>query len=130
MSEETRLLVERLLAAYCHKLGPDLDVAGEIVSDDHVFVPAGEVGEVEGRGGYMRWLRDINEVMPLQMEAHGAIDCGPGRAIGVMTTHYRSATSGAESEQRMWFVFTLKDGRVVRTEAFTDPGAALEAAKG
>ena len=102
----------------------------EIVSDDHVFVPAGGGGEVEGRRGYMRWFRDISEVMPMRFEASGAIDCGPGKAIGVISTHYRSATSGVESVQRMWLVFTVKDGRVVRSEAYTDPDAALEAAKG
>ncbi len=130
MSEETRLLVERLLAAYSREEGPDFDAVGEIISDDHVFVPAGEVGEVDGRRGYMRWFRDINESMPMRYDGSGAIDCGPGRAIGVISTHYRSATSGVESVQRMWIVFTVADGRVIRSEAYTTPEAALEAAKG
>ena len=107
-----------------------MDAVGEIVSDDHVFVPANELGQVEGRRGYVRWFRDTEEVMPMRFEEHGVIDCGPGRAIGVLTLHYRSATSGGESAQRIWLVFTVKDGRVVKSEAHTDPDAALEAAKG
>jgi len=130
VSEETRLLVERLLAEYCRAEGPDWDAVTEIISDDHVFIPAGEVGQVEGRGDYMQWFRDINEAMPMRYDGSGAIDCGPGRAIGVVNTHYRSSTSGVESVQRMWFVFTVAHGKVVRSEAYTTPEAALEAAKG
>jgi ketosteroid isomerase-like protein len=77
----------------------------------------------------MQWFRDISDVMPMRYDDSGAIDCGPGRAIGVLNTHYRSATGGVGSVQRMWIVFTVKDGRVVRSEAYTDPNAALDAAK-
>ena len=129
MSEETRQLVERLLAAYCRNGGPDLRAVGEIVSDNHVFVPAGGESGVEGGRGYLEWFRETSEVMPMRYGDPGAIDCGPGRAIGVISIQFRSATSGAESVQRMWFVFTIKDGKVTRSEAYTDPDAALEAAK-
>jgi ketosteroid isomerase-like protein len=130
VSEETRQLVERVLVAFCGDDGPDLEGIAHLFSDDHVFVPAGEAGEVGGQGGYVRWSRDISEVMPMRYDGASAIDCGPGKAIGVINNHYQSASGGVGSVQRMWIVFNVRDGKVVRSEAFTDPDLALEAARG
>lgn len=58
----------------------------------------------------------------------GAVDVGGSKVLCVFTAQFRGPTSGAEFEQRTWAVATVRGGRVVRTEVYTDPAKALEAA--
>lgn len=131
MSEETRLVVEGLLAAYAGENGPDMDAVGKIISDDHVWIAAGGPavgGEFAGKRSYLDWVRETNEMIPFWTEAHGVVDLGPGRAMAVVSVHFSSATGGASGTQRMWILFTVADGKVTKSEAYTDPVEALEAA--
>jgi ketosteroid isomerase-like protein len=41
--------------------------------------------------------------------------------------HLRGASSGIEGNRRIWNVVTVTDGKITRTESYSDPRAALEA---
>ena len=44
-----------------------------------------------------------------------------------MPTSFRGKQSGAETEQRLAGMVTVRDGKVVRTEVYRSPEEALEA---
>ena len=50
-----------------------------------------------------------------------------GEGEAVMTIRFHGASSGASTEQRVWAVVTVKDGKITRTENYIDPAEALKA---
>lgn len=60
-------------------------------------------------------------------EVEGAVDLGPKTVLGVVTTRLGGRTSGAEVEQRLWFLMTISDGKIKRTAVYTDPIEAVRA---
>jgi hypothetical protein len=63
----------------------------------------------------------------LHSEVHELIDTGD-RVFGSFTVHGRGKHSGAETSWDVVSVWTVRDGRVVRWQGFTDRDPALEAA--
>jgi ketosteroid isomerase-like protein len=45
-----------------------------------------------------------------------------------VTNRGRGKRSGAETSWRLWTLWMLRDGKIVRGQGFTDPEEALEAA--
>jgi ketosteroid isomerase-like protein len=111
---------------------PDFATVNEVYAADHVFVPLNtERGEHELRGaeGWRTWRTDWAEVLPREdVEVEGAVHLGPDKVVTVMTSRRRAAASGLPLEQRVWFLVTVGDGKIKRTEAYADPGGAVRAA--
>ena len=98
---------------------------------DHEFLPrdVGLVGGgVRGAQGYREWLTSISETMEWEVTLAGVTEIDHERVLAVMPTKFRGRQSGAETEQRIAAVVTVREGKVVRTELFQSPKQALEAA--
>jgi ketosteroid isomerase-like protein len=133
VSQENLEIAKRALAAVTAGPDPDYATVNRLYSRDHVFVPIGVAGGIEevaeGVEGYQAWSEGLQELfVNARHEVHGAVDVGPDKVLAVSTTHYEARASGVASQQRIWSVMTLRSGSIVRTEAFTDPAKALEAA--
>jgi ketosteroid isomerase-like protein len=61
------------------------------------------------------------------IEIHELIDVGD-QLFASVTFRGRGKQSGAEVSWDLWAVWTVRDGRLVRFQGFTDQDAALEAA--
>jgi uncharacterized protein len=61
------------------------------------------------------------------VEVHELIDAGDQVFVSA-TFRGRGKRSGAETSWELWGVWTMRDGRMVRWQGFTDRDAALEAA--
>ncbi|MDQ2675878.1 MAG: hypothetical protein M3Y34_03635 [Actinomycetota bacterium] len=129
MSQENVEIVTRAIAAAIARPKPDYATLNELYSPDHVLVPVGAASgvEEEGRGaeGFRIWREGIEEFLAPELELQGAVDIGPGKVLAVITTRFEGKASGAGAEEQIWNVVTVRDGLLVRTEAFTDPRRAL-----
>ncbi len=131
MSRENLDLVMRALRAVTRQPKPDFETINALYHSDHVLVSimAAKLGEAEAVGarGYRAWFEEQEEHMPFEMELEGAVDIAPNIVLAVLTVRFQGAASGAETEQRMWNVITVANGKIIRTEAYLDSREALEA---
>jgi ketosteroid isomerase-like protein len=141
MSKENVDLVMRALRAATARPKADFATVNALFHPDHILVPLGmTVGgdEVKGGRGYKSFLReqgqsgfaDSASEAPIAWESdiETAVDVGANKVLAVGQTRFRGSTSEVEVDQRTWLVATVRDGKVFRTELFTDPAEALEAA--
>ncbi|MQA72837.1 MAG: hypothetical protein GEU88_00525 [Solirubrobacterales bacterium] len=127
MSRENVEIVRRIYAAW---------VAGSPVESDLLDSEiewvnpedAVETGVRRGRGAFASVAESLGDTFgDLRVDFERFIDVGDRVVvIGTMRGHGRG--SGIEIERRQGYVWTIRDGRAVRFEWFSDPGAALEAA--
>ena len=81
-----------------------------------------------GRAGFVEWLRAFGEnfddwrAWPEQI-----IDAGRDHVVTVVRQTARGRGSGVTVEERFSFLYTLKDGQVVRQDAYRDPAGAAQA---
>jgi ketosteroid isomerase-like protein len=132
---ETVELVRRVLDA--HNRGADvlLDAYDEVFDPDFEFTPVtvGTVGSPErvtyrGRDGMERYYRDRAEVFA-EGEVHIRSLEPAGDAVVVYArSTARGRASGAAVEEDIALVYWVRDGKVVRGEAFRSDRDALEAA--
>ena len=138
MSQEELELATRAVRATIARPKPDFATMNEVFHPDHVFVPT--VRELEGseyRGGrgYQQFLREeagnvgvADTAVSWEADFVGAIDVGNHKVIAVVNARYRGTASGVELEQRQWTVMTVRNGRISRTETYSEPTEALKAA--
>lgn len=133
MSREDLEIATRALQAAIARPQPDYATVNELYAPDHVFAPAGaESGieeEAQGAEGFRRWRETTQQILSPEHELEGVVDVGGGKVLVVTTTRFKVQRTDTESEQRIWTVVTIKNGKIVRTEAYTDPARALEAAQ-
>jgi ketosteroid isomerase-like protein len=79
----------------------------------------------EGYKQFIGWLRD--EFEDARLDVNDVIDAGD-RVLASLTLRGRGRQSGAATSWDVWQVWTIRDGRIVRGQAFTDKTEALEAA--
>ena len=131
MSQENLDLVVRALRAATAR-PPDFQTMNALYHRDHVFVPieatAFEGAEARGARGYQAWLERAREAVEWEAELKGAIDVGPTTVIAVTANRFTGASSGAATEDRVWCVATVMDGKITRTEAYLTAAQALAAA--
>jgi ketosteroid isomerase-like protein len=86
-------------------------------------------GDFEGRDAVGQWFADWLTIFEsghhLDIEEAQALGC---RRLPRRQPHGRGRTSGVEVHGRSGYVYTLRDGKIVRVELFADSAAALEAA--
>ena len=129
MSQENVEFVRRAAEAY--ERG-DLSAVLETFSPDlvtYIAPPIPVAGTYHGPEGFLQvtldWAEGFDELIATT-EEH--IDAGGDRVI----TRVRHRASGAESgvpvETDFWYVWTIREGKSVRVDIFTDRREALEAA--
>ena len=132
MSQENLDLVVRAVRAVLARPKPDFETVNALYHPDHVLVPieASTLGGAEAHGarGYKAWLEQTADALEWEAELKGAVDVGPHKVLVVTLNRFRGASSGAETEDRVWNLVTVSDGKLTRTETYLDPAKALEAA--
>ena len=131
MSQENVEIVRRAIPAALRRPNPDWETMGALFHPDHKFLSR-DVG-LEGGGGhrgaqgYREWLTSVSETLEWEWTLAEVTEIDHERVLAVMPTKSRGRRSGAETEQRIAAVFTVRDGLVVRTELFQSSEQALEA---
>lgn len=109
----------------------DLDPIPQIFHDEFEFHEPAEVpgaGDSYGRAEFERYLTSLQRNWdefrsdPEQLEEFGDV------VVAVVTERGRGKASGVRVEQRLAHVWWLRDGKVLRLDAYFDRAAALEAA--
>ena len=90
---------------------------------------ATEPGTYRGHEGVRRWFGSFGDAME-GVYFEGVEYTSFGDKVLVDTKlHARGRTTGIETEQRAFLVWTLRDGLVTKVETFADRAQALEAAE-
>jgi ketosteroid isomerase-like protein len=126
MSEENVEIVRRAFAYEIYGVGDRAEA--EAIFDPNVVMNPIDEGPSYGfdamRSDWERWASAFEE---LEVTAEEFIDAGDH----VLVTAYhrgRGRGSGVEVDTRFYELYTLRDGKVVRVDEFTDRPDALEAA--
>jgi ketosteroid isomerase-like protein len=132
MSQENLDLVVRAISAVFERPRPDFETVNALYHPDHVLVSLGAemLGEAEAKGaaGFKAWMEQTDEVVSWDGEVRGVVDIGPEKVLVVTVNRFQGASSGIETEERLWSLVTVSDGKIIRTETYLDPAQALEAA--
>jgi ketosteroid isomerase-like protein len=132
MSEENVEIVRAAIEAVLRRPKPDYEAMNALFHPDHEYLSALERGLFGGgshRGaqGYREWAKHA-ETIEFETTVAEVTEIDHDRVLAVLPTKYRGRRSGAESEQQLAAVVTVRQGKVVRTEIFWSPAEALEAA--
>jgi len=126
MSEENVKIVQRAFDVF-HSGDADRAEALATIDPNVVYTPV-EDGPSSGlsaiRDQFKRWESSWEELVETAEEL---IDAGD-RVVVTALYRGRGQGSGVPVEARFYAVYTLRDGRVVRVDEFTDRAEALEAA--
>jgi ketosteroid isomerase-like protein len=128
MSEENVELVRRLLEALDRR---DLTSWLAVVDEDVEVVPTREWPEpgVRGAEAAFNWyVQAFDNLQPFRTTDTEFIDAGSDKVLLQYRTDVRGRGSGAKVEFRRWAVLTIRKGRILRGEWFSDRAEALEAA--
>ncbi len=91
---------------------------------------ATEPGTYQGTEGVRRWFGSFGDAMEgVWFEGKEFTPLGD-KVVADTTLHARGRTTGIETEQRAFLVWTFRDGLVTSVEAFADREEALKAAEG
>ena len=127
MSQENVELVRQAEEALLRR---DRDAWFAIHDEDFEIVPVRDWPEGAVRGREAGWdfnMRFIDsfEVVPSEVEH---LDAGADKVLGHPRFDLRGELRDAEVEHDYWFVATVRQGRILRLQWFTDHAEALEAA--
>lgn len=134
MSQKNLDLVTAAFRAAIARPKPDFATMNELFAPDHVLVPAfAGLGEVEymGKDWYSQFISESpNEPLSWEeSELEGALDVAADTVLAVFSSRFRGASSGVEMEYRVWGVVRIRNGKIGRTEFYSDPDDALDAAR-
>jgi ketosteroid isomerase-like protein len=120
MSEENVEIVRRFLLL-------DVEEALEYADSEIVWNPTEESaaqGHEAIRASLARWKGewDDYELLPEEFEQRG------DRVVVAVHMRGRGRASGIEVDARLYDVYTLRDGKIVRMDQFTERSDAFEAA--
>jgi uncharacterized protein len=127
MSEENLEVIRRVYRAMD---GRDLETLAELGDPDVVWLADESVGErpVHGREQVVRYFAERAEMFgEINTEIERLSDAGD-KVIAFLHVTGSGVSSGAGFDIRLAHVWTLREGLVVRGEAFSDRDRALEAA--
>jgi ketosteroid isomerase-like protein len=129
MSQENVDTVRRSLDAYAARdvesMLSFVDPNGELYS----AIIGGAEGRVyRGHAGFRSWFAETQVAFEeLRTELTEFRDLGD-RVLGFGRVRARGRESGVELDSATGWLFTLRDGKIVRAEGYLDPAKALEAA--
>jgi ketosteroid isomerase-like protein len=129
-SRENTAIVRAVYAAFS-----GLAQGGEIASyvaahfdSDCEYRPVEEASTIRGHDALMRWVERWLEAWDDAWdEVDEIIEVGE-MVVAAIRVYGRGRLSGMEISQRLFDVFELRDGRVLRIREYLDPDQALEAA--
>jgi ketosteroid isomerase-like protein len=132
MSEENVEIARRAYAAALRRPVPDLEVAYELFDRDHVLIP--DTTTVEGRTfaggeGFLAYLSDIDDAFSSwEAKIVSAEEISEDRVLVELLHSGRSRRADVPWEEPAWYLATLRNGRIVRSEIFRRAEEALQAA--
>src|SRR5215210_7744520 len=129
MSQQNVDVVRRSMAAYA---GGDVDEMLTYVDPDcelHSAIIGGAEGKLyRGHAGFRSWFAEASESFDeLATELTEFRDLGD-RVLAFGHIHARGRESGLELDPPTGWVFTLRDGALLKVEGFLDRDAAIQAA--
>jgi ketosteroid isomerase-like protein len=130
MSEEN---VEVLRRGYAALAKGGVDQMLELTDPEFELITpaslASEPGTFRGHDGVRAWFASFDGVMEgVQLEGRTFTAFGD-RVLVETVLRARGRATGIDTEQRAFLVWTVRDGLVVRGEAFAEREDALEAAQ-
>jgi ketosteroid isomerase-like protein len=124
MSQENVEIVRRAFAFEIYGVGDRADA--EEIFDPSVVINPTEEGPSYGldaiRDNFEHWKGAWEE---LEVTVEELIDAGDRVFV---TAHHRGRGRGSGVQGRLYTVYTLRDGKVLRTDEYADRAEALEAA--
>jgi ketosteroid isomerase-like protein len=132
MSQENVEIARAAIEAVLRRPKPDYETMNALFHPNHEYLSFLEMGlgggSRRGAQGYREWLTSTVETVEWEATLAEVTEIDHERVLAVVPTKIRGRRSGAETEQRMAAVVTVREGKVVRTEAYGSPEEALEAA--
>lgn len=109
----------------------DIEALLELVHPDAVARPilGANIGAsvYHGRDGLREWFRDLHQEWEAFETRVKRIDEHGGSALLTIDVHARGRASGVVIEGELYHLVELRDGLIVRLEAFRDRDAAMAA---
>lgn len=122
---------ETIFAAYEAWSRRDVDALIEVVHPDAEARPilGANIGAsvYHGRQGLREWFRDLHQEWESFETRVTRIDERGNRAVLTLDVHARGRASGILIEGDMYHLVELRDGMILRLEAFRDRDAAMQA---
>jgi ketosteroid isomerase-like protein len=106
----------REMLTYAH---PEVEWKTVFLGETH----RGYLGTAKVWDDYLKWAEDY------RVDLQEVADLGNDRVYATLTLVGKAKAGGAPIDARMFDVFTLREGQIVRLEEYTDRGQALEAAR-
>jgi ketosteroid isomerase-like protein len=129
-SQENAAIVRSVYAAYS-----GLAQGGEIApyvtthfASDCEYRPVEEASTVRGHNGLISWIKRWLEAWDDAWDEVDEIVEAGDLVVAAVKVHGRGRLSGMEISQRLFDVFELDAGRVLRISEYLEPDQALEAA--
>jgi ketosteroid isomerase-like protein len=127
MSQENVEILRRWYAAANHR---DADAGIELIDPDIELRTAGIFPDMDsayqGREAFVRFLYEFAEAwVDLSLEPERYVDLGT--RVLVLAHFHATGRDGLEIERPFAHLWTLRDGRAVRLDAYADQREALEA---
>ena len=124
MSQENIEVVRTIYAAWNHGFAGLLDAEVEWVNPPDAV----EGGTHTGTEAFATAANSVSDAFEgSHLEFEEFIDAGD-RVVVLATLRGRGRGSGAQVERRQGYVWTIRDGKAIRFEWFTEQHQALEAA--
>jgi len=131
MSEENVEIVRRAIEAVIRRPDPDFATRNTLFDPDHEYISRIEVlegGSRQGASGYREWLADAADAFEWASTLEQVTAIDEDRVLAIIPTRIRGAQSGVAIEVRHGALVTVRGGKVTRTELYSSPEEALEAA--
>jgi ketosteroid isomerase-like protein len=132
ISKQNVALVRRAMEATFRRPKPEFATINALYHPDHEFISlldALEGKKHRGARGYRDWLLNIQDAVEYESRLEQVTEIDEDRVLAIMPTSGRGKSSGVVlDEERFACVVTVRDGRIVRTEVYRTPEAALKAA--
>jgi ketosteroid isomerase-like protein len=122
---------ETIFAAYEAWSRRDVDALIDVVHPDAVARPilGANIGVsvYRGREGLRDWFRDLHQEWETFQTRVTRIDERGDRAVLTIDIHARGRASGVVIDGDLYHLVELRDGMILRLEAFRDKHAAMQA---
>lgn len=131
-SRENVEIVRQGIEAAIRRPEPDVSALTRLFHPDHEFISVVD-SQLESRvrrglRGYREWLQGVEETVQSRSTLEQVIEIDDERVLAITPTRHSGRSSGVVlEEERMACVVTVRDGKIVRTEVYSSPEAALKA---
>jgi uncharacterized protein len=129
MSRENADILRRAIDAFNQG---DVDVWVGLLAPEFVYTPSGTVvgigGTYRGADGFRQFLDSFWDQFDEPTVELGELVHEGDYVLAAATFRGRGRHSGVATSWELWQLWTLRDGKAVRGQGFTDKAEALEAA--